>query len=97
MIARGVDPLHPDSSRWYRLTWPQKPLGDGVTIQLVTWTLPSGLKSDATDTSGLTVGIRLSLDGGEVNQFYDVVCKIDTSNNQVLHETLRLYVSAEGH
>ena len=97
MISRGVPDLYPESSKWYWLEWSQTELGDGVAISSVTWTVPVELTSDAEDQTGLTVGIRLSVDTGVSGSYYDVVCKITTNNDETLHETLRITVSDEGH
>lgn len=97
MITRIVPDLHPDSSKWYRLAWSQSELGDSVTISTVEWTIPAGLQADETEQAGLTVGVRLSDDGATVGSYYDVTCKITTSDNEVLHEVIRIRVSTEGH
>ena len=97
MITRGVPDLHPSSSKWYFLGWSQTELGTDVTISTVTWTVPAGLQQDATSQNGLTVGIRLSVNGATTGSYYDVTCKITTTNAETLHEVLRITVSAEGH
>ena len=97
MISRNVPPLHPDSSKWYWLRWNQTEIGDGITISSVDWTVPAGLSQDLVGLSGLSVGVRLSVDGGSAGTYYDVVATVTTSKPEVLNETLRILVSTDGH
>ncbi|MEW8522537.1 MAG: hypothetical protein AB2552_05740 [Candidatus Thiodiazotropha endolucinida] len=89
-----IAPKHPDSSKWYWLAWSDEEL-NGATIISATWTAPAGLTVDAEQFSTPLTGVRLS--GGVVGQFYEVVLQIQTSDNQILHETLTIEVSKKGH
>lgn len=98
MITDRVPDLHPDSSKFYRIAWRAGELGASTTIDSVTWTVPAGLQNDEQSQSGLTVGVRLSDDGtAVVGQSYDVLCEIETSTNETLHEGIRITVSTDGH
>ena len=107
MITRGVPNLNPASSKWYFLEWSSVELGDGVTISASDWgeissgafsaTVPTGLTEDQAYQSGLTTGVRLSVDTGTVGSSYDVVNQITTSAGETIHETIRIVIGTDGH
>lgn len=89
-----IAPKHPASSKWYWLEWSDKEL-NGATITNATWTVPAGLTVDAQQFSTPLTGVRLS--GGVEGQYYEVVLAVQTSDDQLLHETLTIEVSRQGH
>ena len=98
MICRNVDPLHPSSAKWYELRWPQTFLGTGTTISTSDWTVPAGLTEESAAATGLATRVLLSAATGyATGTAYDVVNVITTSNGMTLNETIRLYVSEDGH
>lgn len=96
MIDRGVPNIHPDSSYYYEVDWAPA-LDDGVTISTSAWDVPTGLQQDAVSQTSTKAGIKLSVDGGTVGEYYDLTCTIGTSTSETLNQVLRVRVGYEGY
>lgn len=97
MISNEIPPHHPDSTKWYYIVWDQSELGTGVSITNVTWTVPSSFTVENTSEDGLTVGALIRINDSTSSGVHDFVCQIETDNDEVLHEVLRVEVSVKGH
>ncbi|MCU7841920.1 MAG: hypothetical protein KZQ94_21425 [Candidatus Thiodiazotropha sp. (ex Troendleina suluensis)] len=89
-----IAPKHPDSSKWYFLAWSAEEL-NGASIIGAAWSAPAGLTVDDQQFTTLLTAVRLS--GGVEGQFYEVALEVQTSDNQLLHETLTVEISKWGH
>ncbi|MCU7934129.1 MAG: hypothetical protein KZQ99_04520 [Candidatus Thiodiazotropha sp. (ex Dulcina madagascariensis)] len=89
-----IAPKHPTSSKWYWLAWSDVEL-NGATITGATWTPPAGITVDESQFTDLLTGVRLS--GGTLGQYYEVGVAVQTSDSQLLHETLTVEISERGH
>ncbi|MEW8494253.1 MAG: hypothetical protein AB2604_10645 [Candidatus Thiodiazotropha taylori] len=89
-----VPPKHPDSSKWYWLSWSPEEL-NGASIVGATWTVPAGLVVDDSQFTTQLTGARIS--GGIVGVYYEIEVEILTSDNQTLHETMPLEIRNWGH
>lgn len=68
-------------------------LADGETISSVAWTVETGLtKSTSPAESNTTTAATVWLEGGTVDEEYDVACKITTNQGRVVERTFTVKV-----
>jgi hypothetical protein len=67
-------------------------LAEGETISTVQWTVEAGLISTGTPDTHTDTTATIWLEGGEVDEEYDVACKITTSQGRVVERTFTVKV-----
>lgn len=76
-----VDAKDPDEAKYYFMDW-AKGLNAGATVSTSTWTLPTGLTSGTTGTTGAITRVLIS--GGTHRTDYTVTNRITTSDGETL-------------
>jgi hypothetical protein len=68
-------------------------LADGETISTVVWTVEAGLtKMTSPAESNTTTTATVWLEGGTVDEEYDVACRITTNQSRVVERTFTVKV-----
>ena len=93
-MIKNAPPKHPDSTKWYWLEWSSDELQES-DIETSTWTVPEGITQETDSMSGYRVGIRIS--GATLDQDYELVNQIQTSNGETLHESILIRCRLSGH
>lgn len=88
-MASNVFVKDPDATLKYKFDWSSW-LAMGETISSQVITAETGITADSGTITDSSTTVTVELSGGTAGNYYDVACKITTSDSQIDERTIKI-------